>query len=64
MTAQVERIWQNVEQYGKNKEWNSEIVGQRELLDNSHWLGGLGILHFLKTMGNGARLGTMLGRDT
>ena len=38
--------------------------GKRTVLNNADWLDGLGILDFLKWAGTGARIGTMLGRDT
>lgn len=64
MYAQVEQIWQNALRYGERHGYEAQLAGSRELLDNATWLDKLNILDFLKIMGNGMRLGAMLGRDT
>ncbi|KAK4507628.1 hypothetical protein PRZ48_001363 [Zasmidium cellare] len=66
MYAQVGGLWENVVRYGKRHRLDEceKGVGKRELLNNAEWLDGLGILTFLRMMGNGMRLGAMLGRDT
>lgn len=64
MFAQLGGIWDNVIQYGQRHGYQPEARGTRALLDNASWLDTLNILDFLKLMGNGMRLGTMLGRDT
>lgn len=64
MHAQVGRLWQNAIRYGARHAQDVGGVGRRELLNNAEWLDNLNILQFLKLMGNGMRVGTMLGRDT
>ncbi|RMY15287.1 hypothetical protein D0867_06879 [Hortaea werneckii] len=64
MFAQLGGLWGNVEAYGQRHGYQDSSNGTRELLDNSSWLDTLNILDFLKLMGTGMRLGTMLGRDT
>lgn len=64
MYAQVGGLWENVVRYGRRHQLDNSGVGKRELLNNAEWLDGLGILQFLKMMGNGMRLGAMLSRDT
>lgn len=62
--TQVGGLWENVLQCGKKHQAGSGELGKREVLNNAEWLDSLNILQFLKMMGNGARLGAMLGRDT
>nr|POE77685.1 tyrosine--trna ligase, mitochondrial [Quercus suber] len=64
MTEQVERLWKRAVEYGQRHRLDSDHSGKLELLNNEAWLAKLNILSFLKTMGNGTRIGTMLGRDT
>lgn len=63
MSSQLGRIWENAVLYGQGHGLEPGS-GRRELLNNAQWLDKLNILDFLKMMGNGMRLGTMLGRDT
>ncbi|KAK5126550.1 hypothetical protein LTR85_009484 [Meristemomyces frigidus] len=64
MYAQLDSIWDNATQYGERHGYQSEATAKRALLNNASWLDKLNILDFLKLMGNGMRLGAMLGRDT
>ena len=64
MFAQMEGLWGNVLKYGERHGQNRRGVGKREVLNNAEWLDGLNVLKFLRMMGNGARLGAMLSRDT
>lgn len=64
MFAQVDKLWESAIQYGRRHGRDGNDLGKRELLNNAEWLEGLNILNFLKMMGNGMRLGAMLGRDT
>ena len=64
MHAQLGRLWQNAETYGARHGTLDYDHGKRELLNNASWLNSLNILDFLKTIGSGMRIGTMLGRDT
>lgn len=64
MHTQLGSLWENVLRYGKRHGQEQGNVGTKEVLNNATWLEGLKVLMFLRMMGNGARLGTMLGRDT
>lgn len=64
MYAQLGYIWDHATRYGQRHGYQSEARGKKDLLNNEDWLNSLNILDFLKTMGNGMRLGAMLGRDT
>ena len=64
MNAQVGRLWDNAVSYGERHGFQSSSTGSKVLLNNATWLDNLNILDFLRTMGNGSRLGAMLGRDT
>ncbi|KAK5130383.1 hypothetical protein LTR08_002175 [Meristemomyces frigidus] len=64
MNTQVGSIWNHAISYGQRHGYKSSANGSRALLNNASWLDSLNVLDFLRTMGNGMRLGTMLGRDT
>lgn len=64
MFAQMETLWVNVGRYGERHGLHRRGLGRREVLNNAAWLNGLNVLQFLSIMGNGARLGAMLSRDT
>ena len=68
MCSQTEKLWERAEAYGRRhgagvrngkRGW-----GERRMLDNAAWLDKLNVLDFLRVLGNGVRVGTMLGRDT
>lgn len=62
--TQLGRLWENVLRYGERHGDKAADRGRRELLNNAQWLDQLSILDFLRLLGNGMRLGAMLGRDT
>ncbi|WPG97247.1 tyrosyl-tRNA synthetase [Acrodontium crateriforme] len=65
MRTQLDKLWGNVERYGRRHGFDAEGAGGgKEVLDNGTWLDKLNILEFLRIVGNGVRMGTMLGRDT
>ena len=64
MSAQLGILWNNLHHDDKMRISKSQEKGTYAILDNTKWLEELNILQFLKMMGNGARLGTMLGRET
>ncbi|KAK5701488.1 tyrosyl-tRNA synthetase [Elasticomyces elasticus] len=64
MDAQLGRLWTNAKLYGQRHGHAKDLLGRMELLNNAAWLNQLNILDFLKMMGDGMRLGAMLGRDT
>ncbi|EME88897.1 uncharacterized protein MYCFIDRAFT_27144 [Pseudocercospora fijiensis CIRAD86] len=63
LNAQVGNLWESVIKYGARRRIGTS-VGKRDILNNAEWLDNLNILTFLRMMGNGARLGAMLSRDT
>ncbi|KAL1301968.1 hypothetical protein AAFC00_002423 [Neodothiora populina] len=64
MRSQVGQLWQNLvpvvakHGYIKTPTWKSDVY------DNTTWLANLPIIDFLAVLGRGARMGTMMGRDT
>ena len=61
MYDQTDTLWKNAMSYAQR---HGHQEGKYRLLNNAEWLDKLNVLDFLKTLGNGMRLGTMLGRDT
>ena len=61
MYEQTGKLWDNAMRHARRHGYHE---GEHSLLDNSEWLDKLNALNFLKTLGNGMRLGVMLGRDT
>lgn len=64
MFGQTTGLWENAVRYAQRHGYRLTDMGKHQLLDNARWLGKLNILDFLKTLGNGMRVGAMLGRDT
>ena len=64
MWSQTERLLKNVRKYVQRHGYKEADMGEHKLLDNAEWLDKLNVLDFLKMLGNGMRIGTMLGRDT
>ncbi|KAK3702919.1 tyrosyl-tRNA synthetase [Vermiconidia calcicola] len=64
MFDQTGRLWKTAMLYAQGHGYEEEGIGEHRVLDNAEWLDKLNILDFLKMMGNGMRLGAMLGRDT
>ncbi|KAF7846102.1 hypothetical protein BT93_L5252, partial [Corymbia citriodora subsp. variegata] len=64
MYAQLEQLWENAKTMAGRHGGAMEETGKLELLNNAQWLDNLNILEFLRVMGNGMRLGALLGRDT
>ena len=64
MFHQTGRLLKSVRQYAQRHGYKEEEIGEHQLLNNADWLEKLNILDFLKLLGNGMRIGTMLGRDT
>lgn len=64
MHIQLKRLWDRVEnhttmKHGYTKEW----AWHRELVNNNTWLHDLSVTQFLLFLGDGTRIGTMLGRE-
>ncbi|EMC94894.1 hypothetical protein BAUCODRAFT_59578, partial [Baudoinia panamericana UAMH 10762] len=65
MYAQLGLIWNNATLYAQRRGGDARgLKGTMELLDNGTWLNELRLLDFLKLLGGGMRLGSMLSRDT
>jgi len=64
MVKQTCGLWVNAMKYAERWGHTSSLAGEVRVEENSKWLDGLGILEFLKVLGSGVRVGTMLGRDT
>ncbi len=64
MFKQVGSLWETSLLYAQRHGYTERETGEHRLLDNAQWLDKLNVLDFLKMLGNGMRLGTMLGRDT
>jgi tyrosyl-tRNA synthetase len=61
ITNQVKGLWWNVwESRGKP----AEDTARWRVLNNADWLEKVNILDFLRVVGSGTRVGTMLGKDT
>lgn len=63
ITSQVQSLWQNLSPLLDRRNQTQER-GTWQVRNNREWLDGLSIVDFLRYMGMGARMGTMLGRDT
>ena len=64
MFNQMVALWKNATKYAERHGYKDTQIGKARLLENAKWLDQLSILDFLKVLGSGMRLGTMLGRDT
>ncbi|GAB7338443.1 hypothetical protein MBLNU457_4730t2 [Dothideomycetes sp. NU457] len=66
ITAQVHGLWKNMKHMleRRGELGDSHERGTWQVRNNREWLDGLSIVDFLRYMGMGARMGTMLGRDT
>jgi len=64
MFSQLELLWENAVRYGERHGYERSLRGKKELLNNAAWLERLSVLEFARKLGDGMRLGTMLGRDT
>ena len=64
MYSQTGELLESVKRYAQRHGYNAEEAGEHRLLNNADWLDKLNVLDFLKMLGNGMRIGTMLGRDT
>jgi len=66
ITAQVHALWSNLNPLlaKRSQIGLGEERGTWQVRNNREWLDGLSIVDFLRYMGMGARMGTMLGRET
>ena len=61
---QLKNMWGHVELYAKKHGYQWDWSWKRELINNNVWLNKLPALDLLKYLGQGVRLGPMLGKDT
>jgi hypothetical protein len=62
--AQIEKFFQRGSEYAVSRGYQSEGFGKRELVANEEWLGSLGLVEFLSTVGRHVRVGQMLARES
>lgn len=67
--TQVKHLWANaVKCMSRGGQARQELgdgkTPRRQVLNNAVWMDKLNLVDFLKYVGTGARMGTMLGRDT
>lgn len=64
MWDQTARLLKSMRKYAQRHGYKEGDMGEHRLLNNAEWLDQLNVLDFLKSLGNGMRIGAMLGRDT
>jgi len=64
MHRQLEKLWVNVEVYGRKYGYIPKPAWKMALLNNSTWWSKLPMIEVLQVLGPGIRMGTMLARDT
>ncbi|KAI9674867.1 MAG: tyrosyl-tRNA synthetase [Trizodia sp. TS-e1964] len=64
MHYQLKKLWRTAESYGNKHGYRWEWAWRRGIENNSTWLNKIPVMDFLKILGSGIRIGTMLGRDT
>ncbi|KAL6716617.1 tyrosyl-tRNA synthetase [Lecanora helva] len=61
---QLKLMWKRVEKRASGLGYEYEWAWRRELINNNVWLHQLPVIEFLKYIGRGVRLGTMLSKET
>jgi tyrosyl-tRNA synthetase len=61
--AQVGRFFESGRAYAISRGYDDAKFGMRELVTNGEWLGKIGIVEFLSTIGRHVRVGQMLARE-
>lgn len=61
---QLKSLWANAERYAAKYDYRWEWAWHRELTNNNVWLNKLPLTEVLRLIGDGTRVGTLLGRDT
>ncbi|KDQ21806.1 hypothetical protein BOTBODRAFT_99200 [Botryobasidium botryosum FD-172 SS1] len=66
ITRQVHAIFEHGERYARKRQSLSDFPATRppKVLNNLEWLGGMGFLEFLRTVGKHAKVNVMLTRDS
>lgn len=60
---QLKRLWSNVDRLARTHGFVPEKSWRRGLNNNQMWWGKVTVMDLLRVLGNGMRLGPMLGRD-
>ena len=60
---QLERFYDNGRAYAVARGYDTQNLGKREIVTNSDWLDGVGLVDFLNTVGRHVRVGQLLARD-
>lgn len=61
---QLERFYTTAQEYAIARGYKKEDLGKVEIVTNSDWLEGLGLIEFLGKVGRHVRVGPMLARDS
>jgi len=61
---QLRSMWMNLERRAREYGYRWEWAWRRELTNNNAWLNKMPFLEMMKLLGQGVRVGTMLGRDS
>ena len=64
MHIQLKKLGELMEKYADGRGYAREWAWRRALVNNGQWWDKLPMLDFMKVMGNGMRIGPLLGRDT
>jgi tyrosyl-tRNA synthetase len=65
MHYQMKRMWANMVLHAMKKHgYNRDPIWNRGFANNNTWLNKVTVVEFLKMLGQGVRVGEMLGRDT
>ncbi|OCL11771.1 hypothetical protein AOQ84DRAFT_286537 [Glonium stellatum] len=64
MHLQLKKLWVNVESLGIKYGYKRDWAWKRALLNNNAWINKLTVMDWVKVLGSGTRVGTMLNRDS
>ncbi|KAI5803811.1 putative tyrosyl-tRNA synthetase mitochondrial precursor, partial [Geopyxis carbonaria] len=62
--SQMDKFFQSGKTYALSRGYSEENVGTNELVTNSDWLDGMGLIEFLATVGRHVRVSQMLSRES
>jgi tyrosyl-tRNA synthetase len=63
LQVQLNRFFEGGRSYALSRGYDGAKFGKRELVTNSEWLEGIGLVEFLGTVGRHVRVGQMLARE-
>lgn len=64
MHLQLKRLGSTIETYAGRRGYAREWAWRRDVTNNSAWYQKLPVAEFMRVLGNGVRMGPLLGRDT